>query len=131
MAKDRKQAQRQALPGRISSSSAVELKTTGAEEKTTQASRQAGKSSVMASKQKIIDKFKIHKSDTGSPEVQIALLTDRIQNVAEHLEKHNKDNHTRRGLLSMINKRRRLLFYLARKEQERYKAIIERIGLVK
>jgi small subunit ribosomal protein S15 len=82
-------------------------------------------------KKKIIDQFKTHTGDTGSPEVQVAILTERIKNLAEHLKKHPQDAHSRRGLLSMINKRRRLLVYLMKKEQDRYRLIIEKLGLSK
>ena len=82
-------------------------------------------------KQKIIKKFSREKGDTGSPEVQVALLSQRIGNVADHLKNHSHDNHSRRGLLSMINKRRRLLHFLTRKAPERYKDIIDKLGLPK
>lgn len=83
------------------------------------------------SKKQVIDKFKTHEGDTGSPEVQIALLSQRIGNVADHLKGHSHDNHSRRGLLSMINKRRRLLHYLMRKVPDRHKDIIDKLGLPK
>lgn len=83
------------------------------------------------SKKAVIDKFATHAGDTGSPEVQIALLTQRIQNVSDHLKSHAHDDHSRRGLLSMINKRRRLLHYLTRKASDRYKDIIGKLGLSK
>lgn len=82
-------------------------------------------------KKQIIEQFKTHEGDTGSPEVQIALLTSRIKNVTEHLKNHPHDVHSRRGLLSMVNKRRRLLNYLMRKETDRYRAIITKLGLSK
>jgi len=82
-------------------------------------------------KKQVIDKFKTHAGDTGSPEVQVALLTQRIDNVAAHLKSHAHDNHSRRGLLSLINKRRRLLYYLMRKAPERYKDIIGKLELPK
>lgn len=82
-------------------------------------------------KKAIIDRFKTHEGDTGSPEVQIALLTERIKKVTDHLREHSHDVHSRRGLLSMVNKRRRLLHYLMGKEADRYKAIIANIGLSK
>lgn len=85
----------------------------------------------VASKKQVIDKFKTHEGDTGSPEVQIALLTQRIENVREHLKSHGHDNHSRRGLLSMINKRRRLLHYLMRKLPERYEDITGKLSLPK
>lgn len=82
-------------------------------------------------KKQVIDKFKTHEGDTGSPEVQVALLSQRIQNVGDHLKSHGHDDHSRRGLLSMINKRRRLLHYLTRKAPERYRDIIGKLGLPK
>ncbi|MBI2326816.1 30S ribosomal protein S15 [Candidatus Curtissbacteria bacterium] len=85
----------------------------------------------ITSKKQVIDKFKTHEGDTGSPEVQIALLSQRVGNVVEHLKSHEHDDHSRRGLLSIINKRRRLLHYLMRKAPERYKDIIGKIGLPK
>ncbi len=83
------------------------------------------------SKKQVIDKFKTHEGDTGSPEVQVALISQRITNVADHLKSHSHDNHSRRGLLSMINKRRRLLHYLTRKAPDRYKDIIDKLGMSK
>jgi small subunit ribosomal protein S15 len=80
-------------------------------------------------KQNIIDKFATHKGDTGSPEVQAALLTEQIKNLTGHLQQHPSDVHSRRGLLSMVNKRRRLLQYLLKKDADRYKAVIEKLGL--
>ncbi|MBE3519231.1 MAG: 30S ribosomal protein S15 [Firmicutes bacterium] len=80
-------------------------------------------------KQAIISQFRIHEKDTGSPEVQIALLTKRIDDLTEHLKVHKKDHHSRRGLLKMVGKRRALLNYLAREEPERYRAIVEKLGL--
>lgn len=84
-----------------------------------------------SAKKTVIDKFKTHEGDTGSPEVQVALLSQRIENVADHLKGHGHDDHSRRGLLSMINKRRRLLYYLTRKAPDRYKDIIGKLGLSK
>lgn len=84
-----------------------------------------------SSKKQVIDKFKTHEGDTGSPEVQVALLSQRIQNVSDHLKSHGHDDHSRRGLLSMVNKRRRLLHYLMRKAPQRYKDIIDKLGLPK
>lgn len=82
-------------------------------------------------KEKIIEEFKVHEGDTGSPEVQIALLTYRINHLTEHLKKHKKDFHSRRGLLKMVGQRRGLLKYLERNDIERYRSIIERLGLRK
>lgn len=80
-------------------------------------------------KRAIIDEFRLHESDTGSPEVQIALLTQRINHLTEHLKVHKKDHHSRRGLYKMIGRRRGLLNYLQKKDVERYRALIERLGL--
>lgn len=82
-------------------------------------------------KQKIIQSFQTVTGDTGSPEVQIALLTKRVEKLTEHLKEHAHDIHSRRGLLSMISKRRRILNFLAKKEQERYKDVIKKLGLQK
>lgn len=82
-------------------------------------------------KQTIIKKFAIQKDDTGSPEVQVALLTERINSLTEHLKTHSKDNHSRRGLLAMVSKRRRLLNYLTKKDKKRYQAIITKLKLKK
>ena len=71
------------------------------------------------------------KNDTGSPEVQVAILTTRINNLTEHFKDHKKDNHSRRGLLTMVNKRRSLLDYLKRKDVDRYNALIQKLGLRK
>ena len=83
------------------------------------------------SKQQIIEEFATHKGDTGSPEVQAALLTEQVKNLTNHLKEHPHDIHSRRGLLSMVNRRRRLLQYLLKKENERYKQLIEKLGLSK
>ena len=82
-------------------------------------------------KNEIIAKFATGENDTGSPEVQIALLTYRINHLNEHLKVHKQDNHSRRGLLKMVGKRRGLLDYLKAKDIERYRAIIEKLGLRK
>ncbi len=82
-------------------------------------------------KNELIVKFANHEGDTGSPEVQIALLTERINHLNEHLKEHKHDNHSRRGLLKMVGKRRGLLDYLKAKDIERYRAIIEKLGLRK
>jgi small subunit ribosomal protein S15 len=76
-----------------------------------------------------IEKYRTHETDTGSPEVQIALLTERITHLTEHLKVHKKDHHSRRGLLSLVNRRRSLLDYLKKKDNERYKSLIEKLGL--
>ncbi len=82
-------------------------------------------------KEEIINTYKRDEKDTGSPEVQIALLTERITELTEHLKVHVKDNHSRRGLLKMVGKRRNLLNYLSRKDIERYRQIVEKLGLRK
>lgn len=82
-------------------------------------------------KKKIIDKFATVNGDTGSPEVQVAILTERIKKLSDHLKIHAHDVHSRRGLLTMISKRKRLLNYLLGKEKKRYKAITEKLGLAK
>ena len=82
-------------------------------------------------KKKLIDKMKLHDSDTGSPEVQVGLLTERIQYLTEHLKIHKKDHHSRRGLLMLVGRRRRLLNYVKYKDINRYRAIIESLGLKK
>lgn len=76
-----------------------------------------------------IHEYRLHESDTGSPEVQIALLTKRINHLTEHLRTHKKDHHSRRGLYKMIGRRRGLLKYLQKKNVERYRAIVEQLGL--
>lgn len=80
-------------------------------------------------KAQIIDEYKIHEGDTGSPEVQIAILTHRINYLTDHLRTHKKDHHSRRGLFKMIGQRRGLLRYLHKKDIERYRALIEKLGL--
>ena len=82
-------------------------------------------------KQEIIKEFGRHEGDTGSPEVQIALLTERINELTAHLKVHVKDNHSRRGLLKMVGARRNLLNYLAKKDVQRYRDIVEKLGLRK
>ena len=82
-------------------------------------------------KQEIINSHKRDEKDTGSPEVQIALLTERITELTEHLKVHTHDNHSRRGLLKMVGKRRNLLNYLAKKDVQRYRDIVEKLGLRK
>ena len=79
-------------------------------------------------KSQIIDKYKRDEKDTGSPEVQIAILTERINELTEHLKVHKKDNHSRRGLLKMVGKRRNLLNYLAKKDINRYREIVAQLG---
>ena len=82
-------------------------------------------------KTSIIKKFATTKGDTGSPEVQIALLTERIKELTEHLKVHKKDNHSRRGLLKMVSKRRRLLNYLRTSVEDRYRALVKTLNLAK
>ena len=80
-------------------------------------------------KKKLIDRFRLHESDTGSPEVQIGLLTHRISYLTDHLKVHKKDHHSRRGLLMLVGKRRRLLNYVKSNDIKRYRTIIESLGL--
>jgi small subunit ribosomal protein S15 len=80
-------------------------------------------------KRSLIEQFRVHDGDTGSPEVQIALLTERINGLTEHFKQHTKDHHSRRGLLMLIGKRRSLLEYLRNKDPERYRGIIEKLGI--
>ncbi len=82
-------------------------------------------------KQEVINTYKRDEKDTGSPEVQVALLTERINELTEHLKVHKKDNHSRRGLLKMVGKRRNLLNYLSRKDVQRYRELIAKLGLRK
>ncbi|MEV4900544.1 30S ribosomal protein S15 [Citricoccus sp. NPDC055426] len=84
-----------------------------------------------AVKQDIIKEYATHEGDTGSPEVQIAVLTRRISDLTEHLKSHKHDHHTRRGLMAMVGRRRRMLGYLAKTDIGRYRALIERLGLRK
>lgn len=79
----------------------------------------------------IISNYQLHASDTGSPEVQVALLSARITYLTEHFKEHKKDHHSRRGLLKLVGQRRRLLDYMKKKDLERYRAIIQRLGLRK
>ncbi len=76
-----------------------------------------------------MSEYRLHESDTGSPEVQVALLTERINHLTEHLKTHKKDHHSRRGLLMLVGRRRRLLDYLKKNHIERYRALIARLGL--
>lgn len=82
-------------------------------------------------KTNIIKKYKLHKTDSGSSEIQIAILTDRIKELTGHLKKHPKDNHSRRGLLQMVAKRKKLLDYLKKESEKRYNKIIKALGLKK
>jgi small subunit ribosomal protein S15 len=80
-------------------------------------------------KEEMIEKFKLHESDTGSPEVQVAILTHRISYLTEHLKDHKKDHHSRRGLLILVGRRRSLLDYVKKKDIARYRSLIEKLGL--
>ena len=80
-------------------------------------------------KSQVINKYRIHKSDSGSPEVQVALLSQRISQLTEHFKSHQKDHHSRRGLLSMVARRRKLLNYLKDRSPERYQALIQSLGI--
>ncbi len=83
----------------------------------------------MTTKAEIIEKHKRHDGDTGSPEVQVALLTERINHLTEHIKEHQKDHHSRRGLLKMVGQRRRILDYLKKKDLEKYRSLIKELGL--
>lgn len=83
----------------------------------------------MKTTQEIVSEYGHHDSDTGSPEVQVALLTERINHLTDHLRDHKHDHHSRRGLLMLVGKRRRLLDYLRREDVERYRSLISRLGL--
>lgn len=80
-------------------------------------------------KERIIGGYRIHETDTGSPEVQVAMLTERINQLTEHLKIHSQDHHTRRGLLKMVGRRRRLLAYLNKHDSQRYRVVIDRLGI--
>ena len=80
-------------------------------------------------KGELLREYALHDGDTGSPEVQVAILSERIKNLTEHLQSHNKDFHSRRGLLVMVGQRRRLLDYVKGKDQDRYTSLIQRLGL--
>jgi small subunit ribosomal protein S15 len=80
-------------------------------------------------KKELIDEYRVHEKDTGSPEVQIALLTERIRYLTEHFKVHKKDHHSRRGLLKLVGQRRSLLNYLKKKRIERYRSVVERLGI--
>lgn len=82
-------------------------------------------------KAKVIEEFKVHESDTGSAEVQIAILTEQIKQLTRHLKKHPKDNHSRHGLLKMVAKRKKFLDYLKKEDEERYKKLIKKLELKK
>ena len=82
-------------------------------------------------KKAVVEEYRTSESDTGSPEVQVALLTAHISHLTPHFAEHKKDNHSRRGLLRMVNQRRKLLSYLKKKDETRYRSLIERLGLRK
>jgi len=82
-------------------------------------------------KQEIIDRYRLHDADTGSPEVQVAILSERISYLTDHFKVHAKDHHSRRGLIKLVGQRRRLLDYLKNKDIDRYRALIEQLGLRK
>jgi small subunit ribosomal protein S15 len=95
----------------------------------TEKKRRTKKLAVVENKEEIIHEHRAHEGDTGSPEVQVAVLTRRISHLTEHLREHKHDYHSRRGLLKMVGKRRRLLKYLQNKDVERYRALIAKLGL--
>ena len=80
-------------------------------------------------KKKVIEKYKVHDTDTGSTEVQVALFTEKIEQLSDHLKAHQKDNHSRRGLLKMVSKRRRLLDYLEKEDPKRYASVVKKLKL--
>lgn len=82
-------------------------------------------------KKALMEEFATHKGDTGSPEVQVAILTSRIENLKSHLNQHKQDNHSRRGVVMMVNRRRKLLDYLKSKDESRYTTLIQKLGLRK
>ncbi len=86
---------------------------------------------MLQNKLEVIESVRVHETDTGSPEVQVAILTNRINHLTEHLKEHKHDNHSRRGLLKLVGQRRNLLAYLQRKDIERYRALIAKLGLRK
>ena len=86
---------------------------------------------VKQQKTEIISQYKVHESDTGSPEVQIALLSNRISYLTDHFKSHAKDHHSRRGLLKLVGQRRRLLDYLKKKDADRYRTVIDKLGIRK
>ena len=85
--------------------------------------------SEIVNKQEVITNYKVHEKDTGSPEVQVALLSHRIAHLTEHLKMHKHDHHSRRGLLLLVGQRRRLLNYMQKEDINRYRSIVERLGL--
>ncbi len=85
----------------------------------------------MEKKQEIINRYRVHDADTGSPEVQVAILSERISYLTDHFKSHAKDHHSRRGLIKMVGQRRRLLNYLKNKDIDRYRTLIEQLGLRK
>lgn len=93
--------------------------------------REATRFMILQKSQKddIVESYRVHETDTGSPDVQIALLTERINGLIEHLREHAHDHHSRRGLLKLVGRRRRLLAYLSEKDSDRYRALIARLGL--
>lgn len=86
-------------------------------------------SKVEERKDQIIKKYKLHTEDTGSPEVQVALFTEKINELVKHLKKNKKDNHSRRGLLGMVSKRKRLMTYLKRQDEKRYSSLAKKLGI--
>ncbi|MFH0852336.1 MAG: 30S ribosomal protein S15 [bacterium] len=80
-------------------------------------------------KKKIIEEFKVHEKDTGSVEVQAGILTEQIEALTRHLKKHTKDNHSRRGLLKMVSKRKKLIDFLSKDDEKRYKSLVKKLGL--
>ncbi|MEA2683475.1 MAG: small subunit ribosomal protein [Chloroflexota bacterium] len=85
--------------------------------------------SIAVDKPAVIEKHRTHETDTGSPEVQVAIMTERVKHLTEHLKAHPKDHHTRLGLMKLVGRRRRLLDYLARRDISRYRSLVEQLGL--
>ncbi|MFN2466276.1 MAG: 30S ribosomal protein S15 [Candidatus Dormibacteria bacterium] len=85
--------------------------------------------SIAVDKPAVIEKHRTHETDTGSPEVQVAIMTERVKHLTEHLKAHPRDHHTRLGLLKLVGRRRRLLDYLARRDISRYRSLVEKLGL--
>jgi len=132
-----KKAVKKTAPAKLTAEKKVASKVKNIVEKETKPAKKTAKSKASEakaeenSKQKVIEQYATKKGDTGSPEVQIALSTQKIYNLSKHLEQNPKDNHSRRGLLKIIAKRRRILNYLLNKDEGRYEGLIKNLGLKK
>jgi len=135
MAKATKQAVKKDLPaGRQGKKSAIKKATVSPKNKTANRTKKETAPAVpppSAEKQEVIEEYQVKPGDTGSPEVQVALLTKRIEKLVGHLKTNPSDNHSRRGLLGIVSKRRRLLNYLEKKDKKRYSEIVKKVGLSK